>query len=78
MWYIKVQIFRVATGHIKIHQIPHFTFGNKRQFFFKLWTLLSVMKHNSFLLFDLTLYMLWAKGSSQGPKFCITLQCHDT
>ena len=36
---------------IKIHQISHVIFGTKSQFFFKRWTLFSVMRHNSSVFF---------------------------
>ena len=48
--HIKVQIFRLATDRIKIHQIPHVIFGNKSQFFFKLCITLSChMRHDFFI-----------------------------
>ena len=34
--HIKVQIFRLATARIKIHQIPYIIFGTQSTFFFKL------------------------------------------
>ena len=34
--HIKVQLFRLTTTRIKVHQIPHAIFGTKSQFFFKL------------------------------------------
>ena len=61
--------FRLATGHIKIHQIPHAIFGTKSQFLLKLWTLFSVVKQNSFVFYHLNLYMLWAKRSNQSANF---------
>ena len=36
LYVLKVQISRLATACIKIHQIPHVIFGTKSQFFFKL------------------------------------------
>ena len=48
--HIKVQIFRLATDRIKIHQIPHVIFGNNSQFFFKLCITLSChMRHDFFI-----------------------------
>ena len=44
-------------------------FQIKSQFFFKLWTLFSVMKHNSLVFLHLNLYMLWTKGSNQSANF---------
>ena len=35
-WYMKVQMFRLATARIKIHQILHVFFETKSQLFFKL------------------------------------------
>ena len=34
--HIKVQIFRLATAHVKIHQVPQVIFGTKSQFSSKL------------------------------------------
>ena len=66
---IKVDIFRLATAFIKIHQIPHAIFGTKSQFFFKLCITLQCHETNSSVLFHLNLYMLWTKGSDQSVNF---------
>ena len=63
------QTFRLATGHIKIHQIPLVLFRTKTHFFFKPWTLFSIMKHNSSVFFHLSIYMLWAKRIQSKCKF---------
>ena len=34
---IKVQIFRLFTAQVKIHQISHVIFQTKSEFFFKFW-----------------------------------------
>ena len=34
---IKVQIFRLSTARVKVHQISHVIFQIKSQFFFKVW-----------------------------------------
>ena len=44
-------------------------FQTKSQIFFKLWTIFSIMKHNSLVFFNLNLYMLWTKGSNQSAIF---------
>ena len=40
---IKVQIFRLSTAQVKVHQIPHVIFQIKSQFFFKVLDLFSVL-----------------------------------
>ena len=68
-----MQTFRLATGHIKIHQIPHVIFGTKRQFFFKLWTLFSGMKHNSCIFSSKSFYALGKRIQSKRKfsYFCL-------
>ena len=34
---IKVQIFKLSTARVKVHQIPHVIFQMKSQFFYKVW-----------------------------------------
>ena len=60
---------KLATAHIKIHQISHVIFGTKSQYFFKLCTLFSVMRHNSSVLFHLNRYMLWTTEVHQSANF---------
>ena len=67
--HIKVQTFRLATAHIKIHQIPHVIFGTKSQFFFKRWTLFSVIRHNTSVHFHLNLYLFWTKETHRSANF---------
>ena len=58
LYVLKVQIFRLATACIKIHQIPHVIFGTKSQFFFKLCITLQCHKNSSAVVFHLNLHML--------------------
>ena len=68
---VNVQIFRLATAPIKTHRIPHVIFGTKRRASFSSnFTLLFiVMRHNSFVLSHLNLYMLWTKVAHQSANF---------
>ena len=49
--YIKVQISRLATARIKIHQILHVIFGNKSQFSSNFASLFSVIWNMTLLYF---------------------------
>ena len=63
-----MQISRLATAHIKIHQIPHVIFGTKSQFFFKLCITLQFHKTQLFCTFSSkTLYTL----DKRSPSKCI-------
>ena len=64
----KLSELPLLTLHIKIHQIA-VIFETESQLFFKLWTLFSVKRHNSFVLFRLNFYMLWAKEAHQSANF---------
>ena len=56
---MKVQIFRIASARIKMHQILYDIFGTERVSFSSNFTsLFSVMRHISSVLFHLNLYML--------------------
>ena len=68
--HIKVQIFRLATTHIKMHKIPNVIFWNQESVFLQAFeSLFSVLRHNSSVLFYLNLYMHWIKGANQSANF---------
>ena len=49
--HIKVQIFRLSTARVKVHQIPHIIFQTKVSFSSMFGFLFSVMRDNSSILF---------------------------
>ena len=74
--HIKMQIFRLATGCNKIHQIPHVIFGTKSQVFFKLC--ITLQCHEAYLFCTFSSKALYAleKRSSSKCKFLYTRLCH--
>ena len=66
---IKVQIFRLSTARVKVHQIPHVIFQTKSQFFFKVWIFLQCHERSFFCTFLAeTLYAI-DKSSTSKCKF---------
>ena len=49
----KVQIFRLSTARVKIHQILNVIFQTKSPLFFKVWITLSVINDNSSVTYQL-------------------------
>ena len=77
--HIKVQIFGLATSHIKIYQISDAISGAKSQFFFKLCIIFCIKT----LIYFFTktnriTYVISPATSQVSFKFCITPQCYDT
>ena len=70
---IKIKLFRLLSGWVKIHQILHVIFETTSQFFFKLCITHQCHErcHHSSVscTFLLKLYMIWTKGTHQSAKF---------
>ena len=64
-----MQIFRLSTAHVKIHQIPHAIFQTKSQFLFKVCTTLQY--HDSYFFCAFLAETLYAidKSSTSKCKF---------
>ena len=56
-----MQLFRLSTAQVKVHQIPHVILQIKVSFSSKFRSFLSVMRDNSSVLFRLKLYVLLPK-----------------
>ena len=64
-----MQIFRLSTARVKIHQVSHVIFQTKSQFFFKLWLTLQWHVRSFFRSFlAKTLYAI-GKSSTRRCKF---------
>ena len=57
-----MQIFRLSTTQVKVHQIPHVIFQIKTQFFFKVW--ISIQYHERSFLCTFQAETLCAIGRS--------------
>ena len=69
-WSIKVQIFRVSTARVKIHQLLHVIIQTKGSFSSKFGSLFSVMRDTSSVLFEqLKLYMLLKNITHHSANF---------
>ena len=66
---IKVQIFRLSSARIKIHQILYVNFETTSQLLFKF----CIILHSS-VNFKLIHFLLWIKESHQSPNFK-TFEC---
>ena len=67
-YHIRKKIFRIVTTRIKFIMSvlePRVRFSSNFA------SLFSVMRHNSAVLFQLKLYMLWTKGAYQSANFQI-------
>ena len=54
-----MQIFRLSTAQVKVHQIPHVIFQTKTQFFFKVCIFFQLHERSFFCIFSVeTLYAI--------------------
>ena len=64
-----MQIFRLSTAGVKVHQIPHVIFQTKNQFFFKVWISFQCHERSFFCTFLAETLHAIDKSSTSKCKF---------